>query len=103
MRFLVIGRAIDALPVPPEQALGAYKTTFELLAAGKDSRIKEVYPYADDRATALVVEAETAEDLDDCLSSLPGYMLSTWEAHPVTSVEHVVEAITRIERQFARR
>jgi hypothetical protein len=103
MRFIVTGRAIDSLPVPPDVALGAFKATFELLAAGKDARITEVYPHADERATTFVIDADTAEDLAEAIGDLPGAFLSTWESHPVESVEHVVESIRRAEAQFAAR
>ena len=96
MQFIVTGRAIDGLPMPPEAALGAYRASFELLASGADPHIMGVWPHAEERATTLLVEADTAEQLGDTLSALPGYMLSTWEAHAVTTAAHVAEVLGRM-------
>ena len=98
MQFLVTGRAIDGLPMAPEQALAAYKATFEILAAGAHPHIRFAWPHADQRATTLLVEVESAEELGDTLAALPGFMLSTWEAHPVSTAAHVVESITMMEQ-----
>lgn len=97
MQFIVTGRAIDGLPMPPEAALGAYRATFELLAGGADQRIKGVWPHAEERATTLLVEADTAEELGETLTSLPGYMLSSWEAHAVTTAAYVADALGRMQ------
>lgn len=97
MQFIVTGRAIHGLPMPPEAALGAYRATFELLANGANPNIKAVWPHAEERATTLLVEADTAEQLGDTLTALPGFMLSTWEAHAVTTAAHVAEVLGRME------
>jgi hypothetical protein len=44
MQFIVTGRAIDGLPLPPAQAIAAYKATFEILASGDQHQIKHVWP-----------------------------------------------------------
>jgi hypothetical protein len=100
MRFVVTGKAIDPLPVPPEQAIEAFRATFELLAAAKDPRIAEVYPHAEERATTFIIEAETAEDLRETLCQLPAYFLSTWESHAVTRPDHVVDVLGRMQAQL---
>jgi hypothetical protein len=97
MQFIVTGRAIDGLPVPPEQALAAYRASFELLASGTDPHIRGVWPHAEERATTLLIEADTAEQLGETLTALPGYMLSTWDAHAVTSAAYVADALGRME------
>jgi muconolactone delta-isomerase len=97
MRFIITGRAIDGLPVPAEQALGAYQASFELLARGDNPAIKGVWPHADQRATTLLVEADTAEALSDILTGLPAHMLSTWEAHPVTTPDHVARSLQSMQ------
>lgn len=96
MQFIVTGRAIDGLPLPPEVALGAYQATFSLLASGADPRIKGVWPHADERATTFLIEADTAEQLSETLTSLPGYMLSTWDAHAVTTAAFIADALARM-------
>ena len=97
MQFIVTGRAIDGLPLPPETALGAYRASFELLANGVDPHIKGVWPHAEERATTLLIEADSAEQLGETLTALPGYMLSTWEAHAVTTAAYVAGALARME------
>jgi hypothetical protein len=97
MQFIVTGRAIDGLPMPPQAVLGAYRTTFELLANGANPNIKGVWPHAEERATTLLIEADTAEQLGETLTALPGYMLSTWEAHAVTTAAYVADALGRME------
>ena len=96
MQFIVTGRAIDGLPMPPEAALGVYRASFELLASGADPHLKGVWPHAEERATTLLVEADTAEQLGDTLTALPGYMLSTWEAHAVTTAAHIADVLGRM-------
>jgi hypothetical protein len=97
MQFIVTGRAIDGLPVPQQESLGAYRATFELLANGTYPQIKGVWPHAEERATTLLIEADTAEQLGETLTALPGYMLSTWEAHAVTTAAHLADALGRME------
>ena len=93
MQFVVTGRAIDGLPIPPPAALGAYQASFEILARGERASIKGVWPHADERATTFLIEADTAETLTETLMALPAYMLSTWEAHPVTTPGHVAQSL----------
>ncbi len=96
MYFIVTGRAIDGLPIPPKEALAAYQVSFEILARGDLPSVKGAWPHADERAATLLIEAETAETLGETLQSLPGYMLSTWEAHPVTTPGYVAESIKKM-------
>ncbi len=99
MRFIVRGRAIDAPMAPPDQALAAFKASFQMFRSGQLPGIKEVYPHADERATTFLVEVETAEELSRLLSTIPGFWLSSWEAHPVTTVEEVVQELETAEQQ----
>ena len=96
MQFIVTGRAVDGLPIPAQEALGAYQATFEILARGDDPAIKGVWPHADERATTFLIDADTAEALSDTLSALPGFMLSTWTAHPVTTPGHVADGLQKM-------
>ena len=101
MQFHVIGRMIDAPVAPPQQELALLKATFERFQSGEDPRIKAVYPFADERATAFVVEVDSADDLARLLNSLPGSRLSTFEAHPITSPDNVVAILSEWERALA--
>lgn len=93
MKFLVIGRMIDAAVVPPEQELALLKATFQHFADNGDQRIKAVYPYADQRATAFVAEVDSADELSALISALPASRVSTFESHPITSPQSIVGAI----------
>lgn len=97
MQFVVTSRAIDGLPLPTEQALGAYRASFELFARGDNPAIKGVWSHADERATTFLIEADTAEALGDLLMAVPAFMLSTWEAHPVTTPEHVAQNLQKMQ------
>jgi hypothetical protein len=101
MQFLVIGRMIDAAVMPPEQELAVLKETFERFANNGDHRIKAVYPYADQRATAFVAEVESADELTALISSLPANRVSTFEAHPIASPAGIVGVIAEWERALA--
>jgi len=74
-----------------------FRPSFELLAKEADPRIKGVWPHAEERATTLLIEADTAEDFGDTLTALLGYMLSTWEAHAVTTASYVADGLARME------
>jgi hypothetical protein len=103
MRFLVIGRLIDAPVAPPAQEIAALKATFEHLASGTDPRIKAVYPFADERATALVVDVDSADDLGRLIGSLPASRLSTFVSHPIVSPQSVVDQLSQWEQLMAGR
>jgi hypothetical protein len=93
MQFLVIGRLIDTPVAPARQEVDLLIETFRHFASREDERIKAIYPYADERATALLVEVETADELSEILGSLPASRLSSLEGHPVASPESVVRLL----------
>jgi hypothetical protein len=101
MQFLVIGRHIDAPVVPPAQEIAMLKATFEQFADAANPKIKAVYPFADERATALLVDVDSAEDLARLIGSLPATRLSTWESHPVISPRIVVDQLSGWEQMLA--
>ena len=103
MKFLVVGRMIDAPVAPPAQEIAMLKATFEHLASGTDPRIKAVYPFADERATALVVELDSADDLGRLIGSLPASRLSTFVSHPIVSPKSVVDQLSQWEQLMAGR
>ena len=101
MQFLVIGRLIDAPVAPPEQEIALLKSTFEHLASGANPQIKAVYPFADERATGLVVEVDSADDPGRLLGSLPATRLSTFVSHPIASPQSVLEQLSGWEQMLA--
>ena len=103
MQFLVIGRLIDAPVAPPEQELAMLKAHFEQLASGANPKIKAVYPFADERATALVVDVDSADDLAQLIGSLPASRLSTFVSHPIVSPQSVLDLLSQWEQRMAER
>lgn len=103
MKFLVIGRMIDTPVAPPAQEIAMLKATFEQLASGTDPRIKAVYPFADERATALIVEVGSSDDLGLLIGSLPASRLSTFVSHPIVSPQSVVDQLSQWEQLVAGR
>jgi hypothetical protein len=103
MQFLVIGRLIDTPVAPPEQEIAMLKATFEQLASGSNPEIKAVYSFADERATALVVDVESADDLGRLIGSLPATRLSTFTSHPIANPRSVVDQLSQWEQMMARR
>ncbi len=98
MKFMVIGKLIDQPVAPPPQELAMLKATFESFANGRDPRIEAVYPFADIRATALLVEAASADDLAQVIGNLPASRLSTFEVHPLTTPQSVLGGLAEWEK-----
>ena len=103
MQFLVIGRLIDTPVAPPEQEVALLKATFEHLASGANPQIKAVYPFADERATALVVDVDSADDLGRLIGALPATRLSTFVSHPIVSPQSVLDQLSGWEQMMAGR
>jgi hypothetical protein len=66
MQFLVLIRGNEASVLPPAQEIALVRETYEQLAAGKDKRIKTVYPFAGERACALLCDVSTHDELQEC-------------------------------------
>ena len=101
MQFLVIGRLIDTPVAPPEQEIAMLKATFEHLASGANPQIKAVYPFADERATALVVDVDSADELGQLIGALPATRLSTFVSHPIANPQSVLEQLSGWEQMLA--
>jgi hypothetical protein len=100
MRFIVTGRMIDQAVAPPEQEIAILKATFQLFAENRDARIKDIYPHADERATTFVIDVDTADELTEILGSIPASRLSTFQSHPVTTPETVLNLLTGWEKML---
>ena len=77
------------------------RATLEQLASGDDPRIKAVYPFADERAAVLVVDMDSADELAQWRLSLPGARLVTFESHPITSVQNLLNLLSQLEQTVA--
>ena len=101
MEFVVIGRAIDSANVPPQVAIALAKQTFQMLKANKDSRIKAVYGFAGERAGLLIIEAKSGDELQDVIDSLPLSGISTFEIHPVGTLDSALKSLETAEQRVA--
>jgi hypothetical protein len=101
MQFLVMIRGNEASVLPPPQEIALVRETFEQLAAGKDRRIKAVYPFVGERAGALLCEAASADELQECLMSLPFWRLVRAEFHVVGTPKALADQLGRMEQQLA--
>ena len=101
MQFLVVIRGNEAPLLPPAQEVALVRETFEQLASGKDKRIKAVYPFVGERAGALLCEASTSEELQECLMSLPFWRLVRAECHVIGTPKALAEQLGRMEQQLA--
>jgi muconolactone delta-isomerase len=98
MEFIVIGRAIDSANVPPEVAIALGKQTFQMLKAKQDPRVKALYPFAGEKAGALIIEAKSGDELQEVLSSLPLSAVSNFEVHPLATLDGVLKTIEAQEK-----
>ena len=105
MQFIVIARGIEAPVAPPQQELAMARATWEQLASGDDPRIKAVYPFADARSAAVVVDMDSSDELAQWLFSLPRSRLVTFEftfeSHPIASPQNVVNLVSQAEQAIA--
>jgi len=96
MRFLAIFRAIDPDVAPPDAEIAAVRESFQHLASGTDSRVKEVFAFAVLRQGAMVVDVQSHEELHDVIWSLPFWRLCTWDLYPLIAPEHLVRWLDQV-------
>ena len=101
MEFVVILRALETTNVPPQAAVALAKQTFQMFASNQDPRIKQVYPFAGERAGVIIVDAKSGDDLQDVLGSLPFSGTTKAEIHPIGSVQSSLKTIEAAERRIA--
>ncbi len=101
MQFAVIMRATDSSSHAPQAQLALPKQTFEMLTSKQDSRIKAVYPFAGERAGVFIVDADTADELEDLIGGLPLNPLATAEIHLVGTLQGWLRTIEQGEQRLA--
>jgi muconolactone delta-isomerase len=101
MEFVVIGSAVDSSNVPPQAVLAMAKQSFQMLASKQDSRIKSVYPFAGERAGLLIVDVQSADELQELIGNLPLSGISKFEIHPVGTLQGVLKSLEVAEKQMA--
>ena len=101
MQFAVLTKAIDSPTMPPQVALALVRQTFQMIAANQEPRIKAAYPFAGERAGILIVEANSGDELQEVIGSLPFAGVVKIEAHAVGSVAAVLKTVEEAERRVA--
>jgi len=101
MEFVVILRALDSTNIPPPAAIALAKQTFQMLASNQDSRIKQLYPFAGERAGVLIVDVKSGEELQDVLGNLPFAGTTKAEIHAIGSVQSSIKSLEAAERRIA--
>jgi muconolactone delta-isomerase len=101
MQFAVILRATDSSNLPPQAQLALPKQTFEMLASQPHPRIKAVYPFAGERAGVFIIEADSGDEVQEVIASLPVSALTRAEVHPVASLQGVLKTVQLMEQRMA--
>ena len=101
MEFVVILRALESTNVPPPAAISLAKQTFQGFASNQDSRIKQVYPFAGERAGVIIVDVKSGDELQDVLGNLPFSGITKAEIHPIGSVQSSIKTMEAAERRIA--
>ena len=101
MQFAVVMRALDNPGVPPPAAVQLAKKTFESIAAKQDPRIKQTFTFAGERAGILIIDVNSADELQDLVGSLPFAPITKAEIHPIASIDSALKTIQQVERQLA--
>lgn len=101
MEFIVIARATDSANVPPQVAIALAKQTFQAAKTAQDPRVKAMYMFAGERAGALVIDVKSGDELQELLSSFPLSGISTFEVHPLASLDSVLKSLEVAEKRVA--
>jgi hypothetical protein len=101
VQFAVIMRATDTSSLPPQVQVSLPKQTFEMLASGKDQRIKAIYPFAGERAAVFIIDTNSADELQEVIGALPLSPVVRAEVHPITTVQGVLKTLQQAEQRMA--
>lgn len=101
MQFAVIMRATDSSSLPPQAQVALPRQTFEMLSSKKDPHIKAVYPFAGERAGVFIIEADTADELQELIGTLPLSPMARAEVHPISSVQGVLKTLQQMEQRMS--
>ncbi len=96
MKFLVIGENVDTGPLlPPDQTADVIERTavpsLKMLAEMEQQGTITGGVFAGERAGCAVVEADSAEELGQLLTSLPFWGLLKWNVRPLQSYMSAAE------------
>ncbi|OLB91871.1 MAG: hypothetical protein AUI15_22235 [Actinobacteria bacterium 13_2_20CM_2_66_6] len=101
MEFVVILRALDSTNIPAPATIALAKQTLQMFASNQDSRIKQIYPFAGERAGVLIVDVKSGDELQDVLGNLPFAGFTKAEIHPIGSVQSSIKSLEAAERRIA--
>ena len=91
MQYLVIGRGTDVGFMPPGVELQLVLQTHEQWRDEVYPEIKQVFPFAGERAGAMLVEVDGPDQLEALIGRLPARRLIHWEIHGVCSLDARIE------------
>jgi len=100
LRFLVIGKDIDyGGPVDPREVKMVleqlYKPSFEMLKKWEMNEKGVGGVFAAQRGGAIILEAESAEELSPKIKSLPFWARESWEIIPLQTFQSAIEDLDR--------
>lgn len=105
MQFLVTSEWVElGALLAPEDIVAvedrAILPSLEVLAQWEDAGTIRGGVFAGERAGMMVVEAESAEQLGDVLSSLPFWGLVRWQVRPLQSFRSALERDRRLTERL---
>jgi hypothetical protein len=94
--ILVIGKSVDFSSLQNPSDFGIYiesivLPSFEILKKWEENKKVPVGLFAVQRAGALIIEAQAAEELGKMLQSLPSWGQNTYEVTPLQSIQSVMK------------
>ena len=101
MQFAVIMRDTESSNLPAAVQLALAKQTFEKLTSTPDPRIKAFYPFAGERAGLFIVDANSADELQEVIGAQPLSPMARAEVHPIATVPGVLKTLQQAEQRMS--
>ena len=102
MQFVVEIRRMQTPQGPPQMEMALAKQMFQQFVNGQaDPRIKAVYPHAGERSGTLIVEVDSADELNQVMGQVPVLPLCEVHYHPVMSLQAGLAGVEEAERRLA--
>lgn len=92
LTYLVKGEAVELGPIPPQQMIQLMEKVFipsheMIVKLEKEGKILAGGLFVGQRAGAFIIEAESHDEVDKLLQSLPMWGLVKWKVIPLQSFE----------------
>jgi muconolactone delta-isomerase len=103
MKFLVTIRRRDGVPIPPDAIASMMAAQEKWLEAKVDDGVFDsAYVFAQGSGGIGIVNAETAEELSELLSSAPAFVLAAIDVQPLAPVSTLGDQVRALERVLER-